>query len=313
AVLGFLAASIGLFAILLHVDLYGYFIGSLETIKGYNDVMGFYDSRYTDLEKMVSYLFNALLLLYIVSFFLLIRKKAFSEVLYVLIAVGYLFLLKKQAIIRADQQHLSEFIAYAPLVLVFGNLGYFKAGIQRYVMAGSLTLVVFALLIYASFVRPVDQLFVARYTNKQEYLGEIGRYKNKYFQHGKRPMPARILQTVSNHSVDIFPWDCAYIFQNRLNYTPRPVFQSFAAYTAYLEKKNYDFYVNTPPEFVVYDYMSIDRRYAFNDETWVNMFLAKNYIISDTFTANSRRQLLLQKKSTTQPLNFSKITEKQVA
>src|SRR5690606_38940817 len=116
AVLGFLAASIGLFAILLHVDLYGYFIGSLETIKGYNDVMGFYDSRYTDLEKMVSYLFNALLLLYIVSFFLLIRKKAFSEVLYVLIAVGYLFLLKKQAIIRADQQHLSEFIAYAPLV-----------------------------------------------------------------------------------------------------------------------------------------------------------------------------------------------------
>jgi hypothetical protein len=83
-----------------------------------------------------------------------------------------------------------------------------------------------------------------------------------------------ILQKIRYESVDTYPWETAYIFANNLNWKPRPVFQSYAAYTPWLDMKNSIFWDSyKSPKYIIWELehwgsevSSIDGRYLFNDE-----------------------------------------------
>jgi hypothetical protein len=77
-----------------------------------------------------------------------------------------------------------------------------------------------------------------------------------------------IRQTIGDSSVDIYPWETLIAHTNHLNWTPRPIYQSYITYTPFLDRKNAEFYASTrAPEFIVWHYHSdqdIDNRYSFS-------------------------------------------------
>jgi hypothetical protein len=113
------------------------------------------------------------------------------------------------------------------------------------------------------------------------------------------------------NTVDIYPWNAQLLFENKLNFSPRPVFQSYNAYTKVLEEMNFNHYntKETAPEFVIYEFLAIDQRYPLFDEPKVNLCLLKNYTPVELFDFQERKFILLQKKTDFKPLKLEKIKE----
>ncbi|KIM09350.1 MAG: hypothetical protein KU28_01645 [Sulfurovum sp. PC08-66] len=80
-------------------------------------------------------------------------------------------------------------------------------------------------------------------------------------------------------SVDIYPWDQAYILASDLNYTPRPVFQSYSVYTNYMIQKNIAFLQSDKaPDNLLFSIKEIDNRLPSMMEgtTWLEIFSKYN-------------------------------------
>jgi hypothetical protein len=89
-----------------------------------------------------------------------------------------------------------------------------------------------------------------------------------------RVLEKNVLQLIGTNSVDIYPWESIYVAANNLNWQPRPVFQSYVAYTPWLDKKNASFFnSHRSPKFIIWDIgnwygevFDIDARYLLNGE-----------------------------------------------
>lgn len=154
-----------------------------------------------------------------------------------------------------------------------------------------------------------------RYSNPFRYIKGILDYApDQYLSHkDMRLLPRAALSKIGNQTIDVFPWDVNYLLQNRLNYHPRPCFQTFQANSEYLQDINYQFYEKEGPAFVLYDYDAIDDAYPFNDAAKLNLFLARNYEVVDSFMANERWRILLSRKPQTNRIRLTrKITEETI-
>jgi len=285
---------------LLNVSVLGYITGSLEIIKGYNDIM-YLDESHTVLETALYLLFLAMLALLIYSLWRQVAAKKYNQIIYTIAGIIFIFLLQKQAVLRNDAQHLYEFFSFAPLVLLCN----FTIGSdQKSTLKYSLIILIFALG-FVLYNRGLAYSLSSRITAPFSYIKQVEYNPAAHVsQPGKRYIPQPVLDIIGNKTVDVFPWDSEYAIENKLNYKPRPVFQSFSAYTEGLEKINYDYFVKQAPDFLIYDYDAIDNRYPFNDESLVNLFILRNYTLADTFTSNQRQRLVLQRKDKTAPLQF---------
>jgi hypothetical protein len=84
-------------------------------------------------------------------------------------------------------------------------------------------------------------------------------------------------------SADIYPCAQASLIAYGVDYKPRPVFQSYSAYTPGLAKMNAD-YLKRPdsPDYIFFDTASIDRRYPSLDDGYSWPLLLTRYDIEDT-------------------------------
>lgn len=309
-----LTTAIVISAWLLHVHLPSYIISAFEIVKGYNDTMHMNnnETRHEDNLGRIYAMMKYLMLAY--GVYILFKGK-FMQFFFLGLCISYILIIKKQAYLRGDTQHLYEFFSYGPLILLMGNLLYFKSNTQKIITAFILFIITITLFFKTEYGRKIDEIFVYRFSNISNYFKEFSDSKNAQYiiQKDKRYIPDTVLRKIDKNTIDIFPWDTEYLIENKLNYHCRPLFQSFSAYTAYLQEKNYNFYVNNGPKYILFDYESIDGRYPFNDEAKLNMFILKNYTLSDTFTSNERLRSLLLRKKETQPLVISKMDERQFA
>ena len=109
-----------------------------------------------------------------------------------------------------------------------------------------------------------------------------------------------ILKEISNYSIDFYPTDVSYAYANTLNWTPRPIFQSYITYTPYLDKKNANFFEsNKAPKFILWDLTSglkeIDRRYLLNGSPLTVYQIFNHYGIEK----ETSKYLLLKKEKNT--------------
>jgi hypothetical protein len=89
-----------------------------------------------------------------------------------------------------------------------------------------------------------------------------------------------MIKYLENKKVDIFPWDISLAWAYGLGWSPRPIFQSYSAYTHYLDEKNSYHFINAgAPDNILYTYASIDNRYPIFDEplTFRNVLLYYKY------------------------------------
>jgi len=118
-------------------------------------------------------------------------------------------------------------------------------------------------------------------------------------------LPDTVMNLIKDGYVDIYPWEYTYLAANNLNWTPRPVVQSYAAYTSWLDRQNaLHFDSQKAPEFIIWELNketkdindgrleSIDNRYLLNDEPNTMYTMFKNYSI-----IYKSQDLLLFKKS----------------
>jgi len=298
------AVTIIVSAVLLHVSIISYVYGSLETIKGYNDIM-YLDEYHPHLQHNLYILFLLMLLWFLYILWWQIREKKYNLTLYTIACMLFIFLLQKQSVLRNDVQHLHEFFWFAPLILLCGVAGNEN---KKPHLKYTLVMILFALFFVAE-ERTIDVSFNRRVNGPAAYIKDFRQYNSFTYmnQQDKRFIPQRVLNLIGNKTVDVFPWDSEYALENKLNYSPRPDFQSYAAYTTALENVNYNYYVKKAPEILIYNYDAIDNRYPFNEESLVNLFILNNYSLVDTFTSNERLRVILQRNSKTTPLQFSAI------
>lgn len=294
---------------LFNVDLINYIKSGLEIVKGYNDIM------YLKNQLEGSYTTALVLIIFLSIVFLInvyfINKNSIlkSSVLFFLFFTS-IFVIYKQAFVRADVSHIRDFFVFLPLI-IFTNKELLTIAKNIFSTVSVLLVVFFSVFyFYTNFEKNFNlelKLDKSEYRNAfTHFNNEIGLniYKNNF------PLPSEVLQKIGNNTVDIFPWNIQLLLENKLNYLPRPVIQSYTACTPYLQELNFNhFNSNKSPEFVVFDYASIDERYPLFDESKVHLSLIKNYKIVSSFEFDNRNMLLLQRNKDFKPLFFIKQKE----
>jgi hypothetical protein len=85
----------------------------------------------------------------------------------------------------------------------------------------------------------------------------------------KKYLPGSIFPTKvdKNKTVDIIPYDISMLYAYDWKWKPRPVIQSYTAYTNYLDNLDSDFFASQDaPDQLIYSFKTIDTRYPLFDE-----------------------------------------------
>jgi hypothetical protein len=98
---------------------------------------------------------------------------------------------------------------------------------------------------------------------------------------------------LQGHTVDVLPWDVSLAYVFGLKWDPAPIFQTFAAYTPYLDELNARHYLDqASPDFVLYAPLAMDGRYHLFDEPLALTALTCNYKL----VGEDAQFLLLQRR-----------------
>ncbi len=103
-------------------------------------------------------------------------------------------------------------------------------------------------------------------------------------------LPQKIVQEIGNATVDVYPWDYTIIPANGFNFQPRPILQSYAAYTSWLDLQDANhFKSDQAPTYLIWDLnkittgldigtmSSLDYRHLLNDEPQTMLTLLQHY------------------------------------
>jgi hypothetical protein len=240
-------------------------------------------------QPLTLYLALALLACYSVLTLVLLRARNAAFPLALAMA-GPLFLEFKHSFIR-EPGHVEMLFLFAPLLAAILALFVITTGWSRHATIG--TAVAFAsILVYSQrealiggtglqYARPLMQVFQwqsLRTTLKQR--SEANLVVDR--------LPGELLARVQDRTVTIFPWEASYAAANQLSYRPFPIFQSYDAYTQFLDGWNAEFLDNstTGPEFVIFDWAAIDGRHPLLDVPQTALALYRHYQLEGTFGAH---------------------------
>jgi hypothetical protein len=197
------------------------------------------------------------------------------------------FVAWKRGFVRAGSEHMSSFLGLVPiLVLTLGAipLSNRRATLVARYLGFAACLV--SVLTMTSFFpntpgywlkRPFQQfaLNAQACTIPRSYLKRM----NEFYDAQKSAMQLpRIRRASGTNSVDVFGYEQVYALLNDLNFTPRPVFQSYAAYRPSLMRMNRDWYLSgSAPSNVLFRLEAIDRRFPPMEDALTLTHLLANY------------------------------------
>lgn len=249
----------------------GYIAGALQFMQGYPGAMGI--GAYAQSRLIL------LSLIIVAVTALIVKDRAISAItaLFMLPAAALL----RQSLCRQDDVHTIRFVWF--LMTCF-----FLMIIQRLPARKKIIVCIAAALSLTSFLAAIiNPNLVAILTqdsarafsiNKAERISRLWR-KHEVRERllaasredlRKETLPDSLRNRIGGSAIDAYPANITYMAANNLDWKPRPVFQSYCAYTPWLDGKNATFFAgNSAPHFVIWkakDALSIDGRYLFNDE-----------------------------------------------
>lgn len=131
-------------------------------------------------------------------------------------------------------------------------------------------------------MRVLNAAMIERFENNFDGTVHIGAFPERWragFEGAKREnaLP-QVRAAVGREPVDVFNHPLGYALLNDLNYSPRPVPQSYSVHTVGLEGANLEFYrSHRAPRFVLFRFDSIDERYPTQDDALVLAELPRLY------------------------------------
>jgi hypothetical protein len=234
----------------------------------------------------------------------------------------YVFLSYRNAFTRNDS-HNNGFFAFMP---VFFAVAMFVMGYSKFVVARIVCVLV---IISCDYNLNLPYATEGKGFIYNAFVGSVLKYSSHAFEKYDETIdpsyviPNKALEIIGQQSIDIFPTDVYILQQNKLNYKPRPVLQSYSVYSRSLDSLNAAHFYATDerPEFILYEESSIDNRYPVWDESRTKAMLRLNYDYTGsvslkndtTFSDEYGNYLLLKaKKSVPKQPQFDIIYEQQV-
>ena len=232
--------------------------------------------------------FGLIILLFYFSIILKLKtRKDFSTEIFGLFNVSiFIFLIFKYGVLRHDPNHFVPPLIYIIYTLVlffnFSSLSK-KLNFEILIFAFTLTLL-------AQIESPLKNF---EKSIKQEPSLDLnkGIKLQKFSQH--------LLDKIGDSSVDFLGSNISFIYFNNLNYNPRPIFQSYSAYSKELINLNISKYESlTAPNFILHEFEKIGNRVPYWNEPKTYLSVLKNYTIEDSVIFDKRQEsLLLFKKN----------------
>ncbi|MDZ4844867.1 MAG: hypothetical protein SH857_04880 [Chitinophagales bacterium] len=292
----------------LNVDLQGYLRGGINIIDDYNDAMNLPFST-TDIVDWIG-----ISVLGVFAFMILMNLRFFLQkphLLPALLFLLYYYLLFKMGVVRIDA-HIFIFIFNSPMFYLLFYIWNNQLRFIKQCFAITLLLGFFSIpmgvLNYTTFkkdswINPIEKL------NFWGYCIDLltdNKYKSEFDEKKIEPIKLNEIQlrNISNKTVDILPEDISVIYRHKLNYSPRPLIQSYSAYSLFLDSLNYKKYVSpTAPKFLLLYNKRIDQRVPFWDESVTKRAMLSNYELIETADRYDSSYLLLKEK--TIPVRYS--------
>ncbi len=206
---------------------------------------------------------------------------------------GLLFLVWKHGFVRTDRYHAGFYLGFvALLVLALEALPTARVAPRiwgrAFALACWFTCLVTAQSIVlpgdlkASLIQPLRSLrqnaasLIRPAPHQQEIAGALAARRDR----SRLPHLGRL---VGSATIDMFGCDQTTVLCNDLNYHPRPVFQSYAAYNAPLMRLNEQFYLSAAaPEYVLFCLMGMDRKFPPLEDARTLRHLLMNYELAAT-------------------------------
>ncbi len=276
-------------ALAWHVDLPNYLRSGGELVAGYNEAMFAYSPKtLLGFELACALLVAIGVIAWCGRHRLAWQKQALFLPLVLLAAL----LLFKNAFTRSDYEHNYLFYATLPLLLAVWWIVWRSVAVKNllfaslfYALAQLTTQTTnFGLpeLIACTPLNYCDQLISAPAQETAAHL-----QTSLASRHPEAALPAEIRARIGQASVDVMPWESSLAIVNGLNYQPRPIPQSYSAFTLKLDQLNARFLGSTnAPAYIFYacaQSVTIDGRPAAWDESLTKMALMENYSVDAEF------------------------------
>ncbi len=291
-------------AMVWHVDLPNYLRSAVELISGYSEAMGI-SPVICPLEILFDFGLASLFLLALAITAWTGRNwlpwKSQTMILPLIGIAG--LLLFKNAFSRSDVGHARSFFDALPLLLAVWWTSWRGARKVQCLMVASLFYPLAQLFVGTSFSDPTESATNAFSPTEPaevlplRYLQQAARLPmhqdfsmlqdNLRAAFPEAMLPAGIRTAIGRSSVDVMPWESSIAILNGLNYQPRPIPQSYAAYTPWLDNLNARFLASTnAPDYLLYacaQRNDVDYRPAAWDESMTKVALLENYTFDTKF------------------------------
>ena len=273
------------------INLPDYVFYSFHLSSGYSDAMSFQGPDWQLYAGLISLIFI------IVLFYYSLIKKNNNLFVFIFLNSGIFFLVFKHGFVRHDNHVLYFLVTYAILFmciyLVYGKTG--NSGLRYIPLFLSLLLVTPIYFAYPGIMTENISQKVPAYESAFSLISNPS-YQNQVLENSKSSirldysLDNETIKYINNKTMDIFPWDIALAWAYNFNWSPRPVFQSYSAYTEQLDKLNAGhFSKEKAPQVLLYSFKSIDWRYPLFDEPATFAAILNNY----TFVNRSSEFLIL--------------------
>ncbi|MDF5720634.1 MAG: hypothetical protein PUP91_09130, partial [Rhizonema sp. PD37] len=253
-------------------SLIDYLRNSLEISSGYSSAMSLVGKKY-QLELAIS----DFVFIFCLMFFII--KEGYLNLSF---SLFFVFLLSfKHGFTRQDN-HVEIFATVVPLI---ASLLILKISRYRY---QKIAFCFFVLILTASFFMfPVvkdraEKLMPYQVINNLAFLSDIKKLQLKLKQEtinelAQVQLPNNVKRMVNGKPIDIIPWEISLAPANQLNWRPRPIFQSYSAYTTTLDNINFDSLSKENRDYLFYQFLAIDGRHPFFDEPKTFFYIFCNY------------------------------------
>lgn len=263
-------------------NLPAYFISSWEISQGYLDAMG--------LAPNSSQLYHALITVVLLCAYLALNVLTAPDRIKTLVlsvgAFGYLYVNWKHGFIRADGHQIGYYYAALTVIVASPLLladGFKWLKLKQTLLFSTGLVCLFGMenvlpgLVRGVLAASQDKINLhLAFAQGKAYTKEL--YEGKFEAERNNVQLRKTQQTVGRATVDVLGFEQAVAIFNGFNYTPRPVFQGYSAYTPYLARLNEHFYASDhAPEFVLFKLQTLDGRLAAMDDPHALRLLVHRY------------------------------------
>lgn len=232
---------------------------------------------------------------------------------------GLLFVEWKYSSVRSDFDHVALLLGVVPIAaLCLEALPASGKRARFWSRAAALLCVAAAILFLQSQVSGFALAKCVKHTGQDlsesfTVLSQPARYVREktdaFHEEQKREQLPRIRAAIGSATADVFGQNQMFALFNELNYHPRPVFQSYAAYSRSMMELNERFYLSPEaPEYVLFHLEAIDGRFSPLEDSFLLRDLLANYELA----AREADYLLLRRKRTA-PAKLTLLKEGTVA